>query len=149
MVIEQKLVCVLFHAGKGNALTQQCQERIRAGLTLENTTLCFVGAKTGTMKTMCPDKVVVELNNCNDTIGNIREISAFTKNKKFAEIIIISHHYHLHRIGILLKIFKLDAKLVSAEEVLGIKKRKSFLEYGLIVGTDLYWLWQLVRKTIV
>lgn len=148
MANEQKLICVLFHAGKGNALTQQCQERVQSGLVFENATLCFVGAKTEIMKTLCPNKSVVELNCCNDTIGNIREIAKFIKNKNFTEIVILSHHYHLHRIGILLKIFKLDAKLVSAEEVLGIKKRKSFLEYGLILGTYFYWLGRLGKKTI-
>lgn len=136
---ESKLVCVLFNAGKNNALTQQSQERIQAGLAFKNSTLCFVGAKTWLMKTVCPNnKTVIELNNCNNTAGNIREISKFTKNNNFTEIIIISHYYHLRRIGILLKIFGLNANLVACEDIIKIKKRKSLLEYGLILGTKLY-----------
>ncbi len=148
IMLESKLVCVLFNAGKNNELTRQCRERIQAGLTFENSTLCFVGENTGLMRTMCPDKTVIELNNCNDTAGNIREISKFAENKNFSEIIIVSHYYHLYRIRILLKIFKLAAKSVAAEDILKIKRRKSFLEYGLILGTRFCWFLWLLKKQL-
>jgi len=146
MVIEKKLVCVLFNAGKKDELTAQCRERIQAGLAFENVALCFVGAKTEIMKTTCPNKIVIELNNCSDTIGNIREIAKFSKDRNFSKISIISHHYHLARIRILLNIFKLKAELISAEDVLGIKRRKSSLEYGLILGTIFYWFLGMVKN---
>ncbi len=147
MATEQKLVCVLFNVGKKNDLTQQCRERIQAGLNFEDSALCFVGANTRLMKTVCPNKTVIELNNFIDTAGNIREISKFTKNKNFSEIIIISHYYHLCRIGILLKVFRLNAKLVACENVLKIKKaRRNFLEYGLILGTMFLSIFRIKEK---
>jgi len=140
IMFKKKLVCVLFNAGKGDELTQQCRERILAGLTFENPILCFVGAKTWLMKTICPDKIVIELNNCSDTVGNIKEIKKFIKGKNFIEILIISNHYHLRRIKLLMKIFNLEANVESAEEIIGIKNKISLVEYFLYLFTYIFWI---------
>jgi len=145
---EKRMICVLFNAGKKDELTEQCQERIRAGLAFNDSTLCFVGAKTWLMKTACPERPVIELDDCHNTVGNIREIKKFWKDKDFSEILIISNHYHLPRIRLLLKIFNLSAGAMFASEAATVEKTDPQYSAELQVsenveglGTETYWKW--------
>lgn len=140
------MVCVLFNAGRKDELTSECRLRIKAGLTIENATLCLVGEKTWLMKTICSDRFIIELNNCSDTIGNIREIEKFARQEGFHDILIISSSYHLRRIKLLLNIIGLEADVRAAEDIMGVKKAISFTEPLIYFATLIFWKLRIINK---
>ena len=131
---------MLYNAGRKDELTLQTEERIIAGCSISQK-LCFVGANTELMKKFCsPNKVniIAELNNCDDTIGNIREIKKFLDNNEYERVYIITHDYHQRRVEHLLDYFKLnrnEVAVIPAESMLGIKNRKDFVEFFKLVYT--------------
>lgn len=127
------LICILYNKGKNKKLTNDCKIRIQAGLKLlklnnKNSTLCYVGAETEAMKNFYNNNKIIQLNNCQSTFGNIREIFKFVKNKKFDKVLIISNNYHLRRIKFLLRKNDLDWQVKGAETILKINPRNNFLE---------------------
>ena len=127
-----KFIFILFNAGRRGELTNDCRLRIDAGRRLHGQ-LCYVGRDTKIMKKYFDGIHVEELNNCHDTIGNIREIKRFIEDKNNGkensmEAIIVSNFYHLRRIELILNKFNLPAKLISAEEILKKRKRISLFE---------------------
>lgn len=121
-----KFIFILFNAGRRGELTDDCRLRIDAGKQLLGQ-LCYVGRDTKIMKKYFGNIHIEELNNCHDTVGNIREIKQFIEDKNngkenLTEATIVSNFYHLRRIELILNKFNLPAKLISAEEIL--KKRK-------------------------
>lgn len=119
---KNRFIFILFNAGKANELTPDCQIRIEAGKKIDGQ-LVYVGKNTALMKKYFNNNHIIELNNCCDTIGNIREIKKFLANYKNekSEIIIISNNYHLRRIIYIMNEFNLSAQLLSAEKILGLK----------------------------
>lgn len=111
-------------------MTDDCELRIRAGLKLkkENSTLCYVGEETDVMKKYYSDEKIVELNNCNSTFGNIREIFQYAKGNDFDEITIVSNNYHLKRIKLFLKKYNLFWQTEGAEDILKVNPKNDFWE---------------------
>jgi uncharacterized SAM-binding protein YcdF (DUF218 family) len=126
----KNLICILYNKGKNQELTDDCRLRIEAGLKLwdKNAKICYVGAETEVMKRFYSNEEIIELNQCHSTFGNIREIFKFIQNQNFGKIIIISNNYHLNRIKLFLRRFKLNWEVRGAENVLKIKSRRNFGE---------------------
>jgi len=144
------LICVLFHNGQGNPISDECRERLLAARKIlasedvTSVTLAFVGGGglhpsgaerlarfQADMPNFSPQTRVVVLGNSSTTVSNIEEISEYSRTVQEKSVVLVTHSYHAKRIGKILRSKRLPWEIVTVESQI-VRKNPPLLSKVLV-----------------